>query len=232
MLCFFFCLVYLSLESCVHNVVNFSVLSILDYPRVPLPRFFLTFICSYVEIIYKKKSLRSSSGTGWLLRNIRILNDNGSFPFYVDLFFLPLSPTRHLPDLAIWIIWRMSSKKQEPVTLHYHLGSSPVFFVVDPCYSSFLFSVLCCDFFLLFSFSFSCVLCAQWCQCLWIVHSWLPLRFSLTFIFLKFSFGILELSRQCGIIIFFISSHMPLCEKVLQWVPSWISDWNKKSHTL
>jgi hypothetical protein len=28
----------------------------------------------------------------------------------------------------------------------------------------------------------SCVLCDQCCQCLWIVHSWLPLQFSLTFI--------------------------------------------------
>jgi hypothetical protein len=28
----------------------------------------------------------------------------------------------------------------------------------------------------------SCVLCAQCWQCLWIVHSWLPIRFSLTFI--------------------------------------------------
>ena len=28
----------------------------------------------------------------------------------------------------------------------------------------------------------SCVLCAQCCQRLWTVHSWLPLRFSLTFI--------------------------------------------------
>ena len=28
----------------------------------------------------------------------------------------------------------------------------------------------------------SCVLCAPCCQCLWIVHSWLPHRFSLTFI--------------------------------------------------
>jgi hypothetical protein len=29
----------------------------------------------------------------------------------------------------------------------------------------------------------SCVLCAQCCHCLWIVHSWMPFRFSLTFIF-------------------------------------------------
>ena len=27
----------------------------------------------------------------------------------------------------------------------------------------------------------SCVLCIQCCQCLWIVHAWIPLRFSLTF---------------------------------------------------
>ena len=31
-------------------------------------------------------------------------------------------------------------------------------------------------------FSSSCVLCIQCCQFLWIVHSWLPHRFSLTFI--------------------------------------------------
>jgi uncharacterized membrane protein len=29
--------------------------------------------------------------------------------------------------------------------------------------------------------SSSCVLCTQYCQCLWIVHSWLPLRFSFYF---------------------------------------------------
>ena len=39
-----------------------------------------------------------------------------------------------------------------------------------------LFNFLCC---VLFSLSF--VLSAQCCQCLWIVHSWLSLRFSLIF---------------------------------------------------
>ena len=34
----------------------------------------------------------------------------------------------------------------------------------------------------MFCLSSSCVLCAQCCQYLWIVHSWLPLWFSLTFI--------------------------------------------------
>ena len=36
--------------------------------------------------------------------------------------------------------------------------------------------------FLCFCVLFVCVLCAKYCQCLWIVHSCLPLRFSLTFI--------------------------------------------------
>ena len=40
--------------------------------------------------------------------------------------------------------------------------------------------VLCCVFCVLFVFSR--FLCVQCCQCLWIVHSWLPLPFSLTFI--------------------------------------------------
>jgi hypothetical protein len=35
-----------------------------------------------------------------------------------------------------------------------------------------LFSVLCFLAFVLLCFSSSCVLCTQYCQCLWIVHSW------------------------------------------------------------
>ena len=35
----------------------------------------------------------------------------------------------------------------------------------------------------LFCLSSSCVLCTKCCQCFWIIHSWLPLRFSLTFIY-------------------------------------------------
>ena len=33
--------------------------------------------------------------------------------------------------------------------------------------------------------SLSCVLCAQCCQCFWIVHSWLPHQFSLTFTYIQ-----------------------------------------------
>ena len=41
------------------------------------------------------------------------------------------------------------------------------------------FSVLCYAF-CVFSLSLSCVLCGQCYQCLWFVHFWLPLLFSLT----------------------------------------------------
>ncbi len=53
--------------------------------------------CSQVEDI-ASKILLSSSQSGWPLRNIHISNDNGSFTFYVDVFF-PLSLPRLLPDL-------------------------------------------------------------------------------------------------------------------------------------
>jgi hypothetical protein len=51
---------------------------------------------------------------------------------------------------------------------------------MNKCDHTFSFSVLC----FLFCLSSSGVLCTQWCQCLWIFHSWLPLRFSLTFIWI------------------------------------------------
>jgi hypothetical protein len=38
-------------------------------------------------------------------------------------------------------------------------------------------SCLCCVAFFCFFLSSSCVLCTQCCQCLWIVYSWLHLRF-------------------------------------------------------
>ena len=40
--------------------------------------------------------------------------------------------------------------------------------------------------------NFSCVLCTLCCRFLWIVHFWLPLRYSLTFIFQKFRLLILH----------------------------------------
>jgi hypothetical protein len=43
------------------------------------------------------------------------------------------------------------------------------------------FSFLRCVCVLMLLFSPSCIFCVQCCQCLWTVHSWLPLWFSLTF---------------------------------------------------
>ena len=59
------------------------------------------------------------------------------------------------------------------LTLFKHPGSPPVFggVLVAP-----LFSFLYCVF--VFCLSSSCVLCVQRCLCLWIVQSWLHLRFS------------------------------------------------------
>ena len=50
--------------------------------------------------------------------------------------------------------------------------------------------------------SLSCVLCAQCCQFLWIVHSWLPLRFSLTFICITLKHG--RESRQVHVFYLFL----------------------------
>jgi hypothetical protein len=43
-----------------------------------------------------------SSQSDWRLQNIHISNDNGSFTFYVDVFF-PLSLPRLLPDLTVYM---------------------------------------------------------------------------------------------------------------------------------
>ena len=42
--------------------------------------------------------------------------------------------------------------------------------------------IFCVVFLWLFFLSSYCVFYAQCCQCLWMIHSWLTLRFSLTFI--------------------------------------------------
>ena len=50
--------------------------------------------------------LRSSSWSGWQLRNIYFSNDNEYFPLCVDLLF-PLSPTRLLTDFTMrWVCYK------------------------------------------------------------------------------------------------------------------------------
>ena len=73
---------------------------------------------------------------------------------------------------TIWVIWRVSFGKQRMFAIRVPFGGIRVAHL-------FWFSVLC----LLICLSLSCVLCSQCCQLLWIIHSWLPLWFSLTFIY-------------------------------------------------
>ena len=64
--------------------------------------------------------------------------------------------------------------KEKLLTLHEHLCSLQVFCWVRVAN---LFIFLCCVVFLCFVCLTSCVLCVKCCQCLWIVYSWLSLRF-------------------------------------------------------
>ena len=74
-----------------------------------------------------------------------------------------------------WITRCVPYRKQELLTLHDHLDPPPGFGAVRVAHP---FSFL----FLCFALSSSCVLCAQCCQFLWLVHSCLPLWYYLTFI--------------------------------------------------
>ena len=163
----------------------------------------VTLRCSYVEVI-AFKIVRSSSRSCLTLRNIYISNDNGGFPF----FFLYHRQDFHLTWRYIWVTRRVSYMEQELLTFREQLSLRPVLMR----YVLLIFSVFCvvfvclrriyvcpilpvsldCPFLIapvVFSnvYLFAClrriyVLYALSCQCLWIVHSWLPLLFSLTFI--------------------------------------------------
>jgi hypothetical protein len=70
----------------------------------------------------------------------------------------------------------MSNKKQALLTLHEHQGFSRIFVIVRVARPfSVLYCLSVCALFVLLVF-------AQYCQYIWIVHSWWSLRFSLTFI--------------------------------------------------
>ena len=102
--------------------------------------------------------------------------------------------------------------------------------LLDTDSSSFQFHVLC----FLFCLSSSCVLCTQCGQFLWIVHSGLPLRFSLTFIYSrqgKFrshstSYCLIEVVNKGNLIvlsidvlvsIYLICKYFDLIQKSSQW---------------
>ena len=86
-----------------------------------------------IELSDTPFALRSADVQQQQQQLINTIFSNELFPFCVDFF--PLSPTRHLPDLIIWVTRWVSYKKHELLALREHLGSS--------CCSSFWFSVLC-----------------------------------------------------------------------------------------
>ena len=77
--------------------------------------------------------------------------------------------------LTIRVTLQVSYKRQQLLVLRGHLCSS--LFWWGPCCPYFL--VFCLVFYIVL---YVFVLCTQCCQCLWIVHSRLPLRISLTLI--------------------------------------------------
>lgn len=78
--------------------------------------------------------------------------------------------------LTIRVICPVSCERQVLLTLQEHLESSPDFGGVGVAH---LFCFMCCVVFLLFCLSSSTVLCANCCQCPWIIHAWLHFSFVL-----------------------------------------------------
>ena len=71
--------------------------------------------------------------------------------------------------LTIWVTLRMYYNKQGLLTVRERLGSLSICGGIRVAHH---FSFLCCVMLFVFCLSSSCVLCAQCCQNLWIVHRW------------------------------------------------------------
>ena len=97
-----------------------------------------------IEVI-ATEILRSSSQSGWPLRNIHISIDNGSFPFYLEFIF-PLSQTRLLLDLTIHVS-KMAGIIKEAGTA-YHSRAPGFIAVFCGLHVAHLFSFLCCVLFM------------------------------------------------------------------------------------
>jgi len=114
---------------------------------------------------------------GWPIRNINFFSWQWIFAFDVYLVF-PLLPI-FFYQYWLWVTHRMSYKRQERLTLREHL-SSPRYFGGARVLQLLVFCVV------ILVYLFSCphsVSCAQCCLCPWIFHSWIPLRFSLKFMY-------------------------------------------------
>lgn len=70
------------------------------------------------------------------------LNDNGTFPFYVDYFSL-FSHPQDISRTCLGVTWRVSYMKQELVILCVHLGSIWIVLWVHDAHFRFLSLVFC-----------------------------------------------------------------------------------------
>ena len=98
-------------------------------------------------------------------------NSVTKYPFLRWLQIFLLSPIRHLLDLTMQIIWRMSDKKTKQLPMRAP-KLTPVFSARSVWLLSFIFCVVLIVFILLLLPIVACVS--------WIIHSWLTLWFYLT----------------------------------------------------
>ena len=125
--------------------------------------------------------------------------------FLPIFFFFLLSPTKLVSDLTIYVSNSMVYiKKQELFTFPEHMVSPP--FLVGSVL--FIFSLQFSILLFLFCLSSSCVLCAQCCQCLWILHSWLPFQFVMLCLLFSLSLSCV-LCTQCYQCLWIVHSWLP-----------------------
>jgi len=84
-------------------------------------------------------------------------------------------------EFSIVMSVTISAYKRCSVRLHLQLYIWGLIYVICVCLRIVVSNTYCVVF--LLCLSSSCVLCTLFCQFLWIVHYWLPIRFSLTFIY-------------------------------------------------
>jgi hypothetical protein len=162
---------YLSLRSEFH-VMKSATMSAYKWCLVRLyPKFLVGGLMPYLSCNSSLRSafrvVLSATTSAWKRFSVRLyllLFVEGLMSYLCYLCFLAYNGVQHV--LIIWVIWRVCYKRQELLTFREHLGS---FLVISGVLVAHHFSSLSCVF--VRSLSSSCVLCAQWCQCLWIVLS-------------------------------------------------------------
>ena len=208
-----FSLTFICLVSCVLNVVIVCGLTILDWPFV--------FSHVYLSCVLNVANVCRLSILDWpfdflsrlfvLCLVFSMLSMSVDCPFLIDpLIFSHVYLSCVLCPKCCQCLWIVHSW----LTLWFSL----TFICLVSCVLNVAKMSVDCPFLidpLIFSHVYlSCVLCPKCCQCLWIVHSWLTLWFSLTFICLVSC--VLNVANVCGLSILywpfdFLSRLIVLC---------------------